>query len=256
MVEWGMDRWKYFDITHRFHVLCNPTSIAKLDELIGLLRLDQSSSVLDIACGKAEMLVRLAEAYDIRGVGVDLSPFAIADAEEKKRQRVPDSSVQFVTANGADYHPEISGKFDLSMCIGASWIYGDHRGTLKAMKDMTKPGSMVMVGEPFFSKEPSGEYLAAEGFSRDAFSTHYGNVQIGEEEGLTPLYTMVSNQDYWDRYETLKMYAVDDFARHNSGDPDLPEIQARNSMTQETYLRWGRDILGWAIYLFRTPVSK
>jgi hypothetical protein len=25
-----MDRWKYFDITHRFHVLCNPISIAKL----------------------------------------------------------------------------------------------------------------------------------------------------------------------------------------------------------------------------------
>ena len=61
MTEWGMDRWKYFDIIHRFHVVCNPTSLAKVEEIIGLLRLKPGSSVLDIACGKAEMLVRLAK---------------------------------------------------------------------------------------------------------------------------------------------------------------------------------------------------
>ena len=80
MNEWTMDRWKYFSITHRDHVLCNPTTVEKLDELIGLLQLDRGASVLDIACGKAEVLVRLAEAYDINGVGVDKSPFFIADA--------------------------------------------------------------------------------------------------------------------------------------------------------------------------------
>ena len=64
MTEWGMDCWKYFDITHRFHVVCNPTSLAKVEEIIGLLRLKPGSSVLDIACGKAEMLVRLAETYE------------------------------------------------------------------------------------------------------------------------------------------------------------------------------------------------
>ena len=103
MAEWEMDRWKYFDITHRFHVVCNPTSPAKLDAFIELLRLEPGSSVLDIACGKAEMLVRLAETCDIRGVGVDPSPHAIANAEEKKRQRVPDSNLQFLQMNGSDY---------------------------------------------------------------------------------------------------------------------------------------------------------
>jgi SAM-dependent methyltransferase len=254
MDEWGMDRWKYFDITHRFHVICNPPSLAKLDELIGLLKLEPGSAVVDIACGKAEMLVRLAESYDIRGVGVDLSPYAIRDAEELKRQRVPDSSLEFVTMNGADYHKQDTEKFDLSMCLGASWIWDGHRGTLRAMMDMTKPGGIVMVGEPFFAQEPSEEYLAAEGFSRDDFSTHYGNVQIGKEEGLTPIYAMVSNHDDWDRYETLQWYAVDEFARNNPDDPNLPEIQMRSSQAREIFLRWGRDGFGWAIYLFRKPI--
>ena len=254
MTEWGMDRWKYFDITHRFHVVCNPTSITKLEELIGLLRLEQGSTVLDIACGKAEMLVRLAEAYDIHGVGVDLSPYAVRDAEELKRKRVPNSNLEFVNMNGADFHKENTKKFDLSMCIGASWIYDGHRGTVRAMNDMTRPGGIVMVGEPFFTQEPSDEYLAAEDFSRDDFSTHYGNVQIGEEEGLTPIYTMVSNQDDWDRYETLQWHAVDEFARHNPDDPDLSEIQTRHAKGREIYLKWGREGFGWAIYLFRKPV--
>jgi hypothetical protein len=34
-----MDMWKFFDITHREHVLCNPMSSVKLEELITLLRL-------------------------------------------------------------------------------------------------------------------------------------------------------------------------------------------------------------------------
>ena len=32
-----MDNWKFYDITHRDHVVCNPTSVQKLDELIALL---------------------------------------------------------------------------------------------------------------------------------------------------------------------------------------------------------------------------
>ena len=78
--------------------------------------------------------------------------------------------------------------------------------------------------------------------------------QIGVEEGLTPLYTMVSNLDDWDRYETLKWYAVDEFARNNPDDPDLPEIQARNAKAQEIFLRWGRGLCGRAICLLRIQV--
>ena len=254
MTEWGMHRWKYFDITHRFHVVCNPTSVAKPEELVGLMRLEPGSLFLDIACGKAEMLVRLAEAYDIRGRGVDLYPYFMKDAKELKRQRVPGSNLEFINVNGAEYHRENTKNFDLSICIGASWIYDGHRGTLRAMKCMTRPGGIVMVGEPFFTEKPSEEYLTTEDFSRDEFSTHYGNIQIGVEEELTPLYTMGSNLDDWDRYETFKWYAVDEFARNNPDDPVLPEIQARNAKAHEIFLRWGRELFVRAIYLLRIQV--
>ena len=69
-----METWKFYDLTHRDHVLCNPLSEPKLDEMIWLLDLPRGARVLDIACGKGELLVRLAERHATRGVGVDLSP--------------------------------------------------------------------------------------------------------------------------------------------------------------------------------------
>src|SRR5512140_3921834 len=75
-----MDRSKYFDITHRDHVVCNPLSVEKVDEIVCLLDLQAGARVLDIACGKAEILVRISERYECTGIGVDISPYAASDA--------------------------------------------------------------------------------------------------------------------------------------------------------------------------------
>ncbi|MHA2178614.1 MAG: SAM-dependent methyltransferase, partial [Candidatus Thorarchaeota archaeon] len=68
-----MDKWKYYDITHKHHVLCNPMSEEKFERFFQFLNLPKDTRILDIACGKGEVLVRLAEKYGISGVGVDLS---------------------------------------------------------------------------------------------------------------------------------------------------------------------------------------
>jgi len=56
-----MDTWKFYDITHREHVVCNPTCGEKLTRLVALLCLPSGAQVVDIACGKGEFLIRLAE---------------------------------------------------------------------------------------------------------------------------------------------------------------------------------------------------
>ena len=47
-----METWEFYDITHRDHLVCNPTSIEKLQRVIDLLDLPPEPRVLDIACGK------------------------------------------------------------------------------------------------------------------------------------------------------------------------------------------------------------
>ncbi|TFG15201.1 MAG: class I SAM-dependent methyltransferase, partial [Promethearchaeota archaeon] len=66
-----MDFWKYYDVTHKEHLVCNPMSIEKLNELITLLALKSGSKVLEIATGKGEFLILLVEKYNVSAIGVD-----------------------------------------------------------------------------------------------------------------------------------------------------------------------------------------
>ncbi len=246
-----MDKWKFFDITHREHILCNPMSIEKFEQLVALVRLRPGAHVLEIATGKGEFIIRLAERYSIEGVGVDLSPYCIADAKRKHQKRVPDAQLIFLEMDGADYEPEKPESFDLVACIGASWIYDGHRGTLKALKGMAAQESWIVVGEPYWRQEPEGEYLEAIGEERNRYGTHNENVEVGQELGLEVAYTLVSNQDDWDRYEGLQWYAADEWASGHPEDPDVEEVLKRVRESKAAYLRWGRETLGWAIYVFK-----
>lgn len=246
-----MDKWKYYDVCHRRHVFCNPMSVEKFERLCGLFELKPKSRVLDIASGKGEFLVRLAELYDISGVGVDISPYCIRDSLEKKQQRVPNADLRFIEMDAVEYKPDSPESFDLAMCVGASWIYKGYLGTLRALKDMTKQGGLIVVGEPYWLREPSEEYLRADNLRRDEFGTHYENVKTGEAEGLTCLYTVVSDLDDWDHYETLHWWAIEEYVRTHPDDPDNKELLEQSRRDKETYLMWGRDTLGWAIYTYR-----
>lgn len=247
-----MDMWKFFDITHRDHILCNPMSVEKLDQLIALLNLKPGARALDIATGKGEFLIRLAERHpQMTGVGVDFSPYCVAGVKKKHQDRVPEARLQFLEMDGAKYVPETPESFDLAACIGASWIFGGHQGTLAALRKMAAPDAWIVAGEPYWRQEPEAEYLEAIGMTRNDLGTHCQNAEAGRELGLEVVYTLVSSQDDWDRYEGLQWYAAETWASAHPDDPDVETVLKRMRDSKAAYLRWGRETLGWAIYVFR-----
>ena len=48
---------------------------------------------------------------------------------------------------------------------------------------------------------------------------------------------------------------IEDLVLVGKRNPDNPEL-LKSFRTKETYLRWGRETLGWAIYVFRNSVKK
>jgi SAM-dependent methyltransferase len=246
-----MELRKFYDVTHREHVICNPTSAANLGYLVEQLRLSPGARVVDIGCGKGEFLIRLAEAYGVSCLGIDLSPFFIAEARKRLEVRAPRGHVTFKEMDGAEFEPEEPHSFTVASCLGASWIYGGHGGTLDALTYMVAPGGWVVTGEPYWLKEPSDEYLKVLGLPKEAFGTHIGNVEAGEKRGLELVHALVSSSDEWDRYQELQWSASAEYARSHLNDPDLPEIVRRVDDEKAAYLRWGRDTIGWAIYAFR-----
>lgn len=250
-----MDTWKFFDITHKEHIICNPSSLEKFARLVQLVQLAPGANVLELACGKAELLAQITSAYEVTAVGVDTSPYCIRDAHAKLAVRVPHANVTLLEMDGGQYQPDTPEQFDLTVCLGASWIFNGHKGTLSALQAMTRPGGQIAVGEPYWLQEPDPVYLQQTGLTRDIFDTHFQNAITGQDLGLKLLYTLVSNHDDWDTYESLQWVASENYALTHPDDPDIPELLERVREQKQAYLQYGRDTLGWAIYLFRKTTN-
>ena len=97
-------------------------------------------------------------------------------------RRVPAAQIESIVLDGAAYKAE-PASFDLAVCLGASWTFGGHRQTLRALATAVKPGGKVLIGDPFWMHEPDPEYLASERVRLDEFDTHEANVEAGGEAG-------------------------------------------------------------------------
>ena len=109
----------------------------------------------------------------------------------------------------------------------------------------------MVVGEPFWRQEPTEEYLKVIGAERSSFGTHHENAMAGHALHLELVYTLASNHDDWDRYEGLQWYAATQWADEHPDDPDVNEVLKRVAENRTTYLRWGRETIGWSIYVFK-----
>ena len=65
--------FRYHEISEAGHRVLNPFTEAKLALVGELCRLRSGDRLLDLACGKAELLATWAHRYGITGTGVDLS---------------------------------------------------------------------------------------------------------------------------------------------------------------------------------------
>jgi hypothetical protein len=84
-------------------------------------------------------------------------------------------------------------------------------------------------------------------------TTHVETIAAGTEHGLEPRGAWVSSAADWDRYEDLYARTVETYIATHPEDPDGAAIGERIRRWRETYLRWGRDTLGFGLYLFGRP---
>jgi SAM-dependent methyltransferase len=248
-----LDRAKLTAIGHADHVICNPVSPQKADGVLDLLDLPTGARVLDAGCGKAELLMRLIErrAGDgIHGVGVDMNARFLDEARRGAATRVPAASLELIEGDAAAYLKGMSVRFDGAFCTGSTHAFGGYRQTLRALARVVRPGGQILVGEGYWIKDPEADYLVALGATRAEFNDHAGNVAAAVEEGLVPLYSTVSSGDEWDRYEGLYLRAVERYVAAHPEDPDTPALRDHIRRWRDAYLRWGRDTLGFGLYLF------
>jgi cyclopropane fatty-acyl-phospholipid synthase-like methyltransferase len=245
-----VNRPRFSAIAHAEHVFANPLGEGKVDRVLGYLDLAPSDRVLDVGCGKGEFLLRLIERYGVFGVGVDPSPWVIDEAHRRAAGRVEPSRLTLHRASIAEV-PVEPGSFAAALSIGSSHAYGDYRQTVPALAAAVRPGGHVLLGEGYWKRTPDPAYLEFLSASPDELTDHAGNIAAGLEVGLTYLYAAVSSEDDWDHYEGLYVRSMERWLAAHPEDPDHDVFREAIHQWRDGYLRWGRDTLGFAIYLFR-----
>lgn len=233
---------------------CNPFSSEKIEAIINLLDLTPEARVLDIGAGKAELLIRLVERFSVHALGIDFSSAFLSEAQTQAEARIPQGKLTLQECDVTTFQAD-TDSFDLVICLGACHIFGGFQGTLQHMAQWVRPGGQILIGDGYWKQEPAPEYLMAMGATRDEYLTHAGNVAVGVIHKLIPMYASVCNDDEWDRYEWLHLRNIERYALQHPDDPDVPALLARIRPWRDLYLRWGRDTLGFGLYLFQKSFS-
>ncbi len=248
-----MDRNKFSAIAHRNHAFSNPISEEKITKMIQMVSPKPQDTVIDIGAGKCELLIRLVENYEISATAIELYGGAIEEAKKNASHRIPEGSIEFIcedaNATVESYEQE---SYDLGICIGSTHALGGLESTLQTMKRLVKKNGYILIGEGYWKQSPSSEYLMALGGADESdLKNHAENVKAGEELGLIPLWSYVSNEDDWDNYEWLYSSSIENYCLENPDDSDREAMLQRIRTWRRTYLQWGRDTLGFGLYLFR-----
>lgn len=243
-------RFRFSAIAHGEMAQMNPLSDATLNEAIDELRLAPGSRVLDLGCGKGEPLRRVVERYDAHGVGVDLSPFALAQARAASME-LRHGTLQLVEADALEFRADVP--FDAVLAIGPGWEHDSFEALIRQLYPHAAPGGRLLVGDGYWRCEPSDEYLSLLGATRGEMGSHEENVRVGIELGLTPLWSTTATQRDWDRYEWRYLSSVERWVVEHPTDPQCDAFLQRARAGRDRYLAGGREQLGFAIYLFRIP---
>ena len=238
---------RYFVVAEALHELQNPTSPEKLVLLGERLGLGPGSRVLDIASGRGGPALVLAETFGCSIRGVEITPDFHAVAVERAEAAGLAERLVFELGDraAAKLEPEA---YDAALCLGASFVYGSLADTVEALVPAVRPGGHVVVGEPYWRRLPLPDDYPDR---REPWTTLEGTVTVLETSGLRVVSVIASSEDDWDRYETLHWQAVESWLAANPEDPDAVEIRERHERHKRTYLRHGRELLGWAIFVGR-----
>jgi SAM-dependent methyltransferase len=230
-----MDRADYTRIAHTGVAIMNPIPAAKLDEIVSLLDLPPRGRVVDLGCGKGDLLARIAQRYDVDAVGIDRDAQLLAE--------VP-PGINVIVADIETWNRG-RGAFDLVASVGSP-------ARLASLAGLVRAGGLVLYGNGYWRREPSPEYVDALDATRDELADYAGTIRSGEELGLTPVYAVTAGVDDFDRYEWSWSLNGERYAAAHPDEPGVGEFLEWIRAGRRRYVELGgRDTLGFGLFLFR-----
>ncbi|MFY1692012.1 SAM-dependent methyltransferase [Plantactinospora sp. WMMB782] len=243
-----MDLPRSFTIRESSHRIHNPIDGGKLATLGAALRLRPGARLLDLACGSGEMLCTWARDHRLTGTGVDISRVFLRHAEARAAELGVADRVEFVHGDASGYVADTP--VDVAACVGATWIGDGVPGTVALLRRSLRPGGMMLVGEPYWRREPTDQVIveACHATTRDDFLPLPETLERFAELGTDVVEMVLADQDSWDRYVAAQWLNLRRWLDRNPDDELHDELRAELDTAPVQHVRYQREYLGWGVF--------
>jgi SAM-dependent methyltransferase len=238
------------EIAEANHRILNPFTDEKLMTLGTVCRLRPGQRVLDLACGKGELLCRWAHEFGIHGHGIDISTTFLTAAAHRANELDVANQVTFEQGD-ASTTPVETAAFDIVTCIGATWIGSGIQGTVDLMRPALHEPGLILIGEPYWLAEPPPAAFEALECAPDEFTTLWGTCERLAASGVEVVEMVLADDDSWDRYVAGQWWTINDWLRAHPDDTEAPDMRTFLDKWRRSYLEYGRRYLGWGVFVGR-----
>ena len=246
-------RWRFTTIAHAGHRILGPLATDTIESALtraAELSVSPCELVLDVGCGKGELLLRALQHLGGDGLGIEPNPTFAAAARERARELGLAGRVTIEERRWQDLPAPPTG-VALAICTGSVHAFGSFGDALQALRAIVAPGGLALVAPGYWQREPAAEYLVALGSTRDEQDDWDGTLARAEASGWRVRHAHASTRAEWDAYEHAYAANVRAWCAAHADDPDAPAFAERITGWSALVERHGLDTMGYALLLLQ-----
>jgi len=228
----------------------NPVTDAALVAAGEAAGLDEAATVIDFGCGNATALTLFAGVFGASGTGIEARPDACDTARAVAAAAGCGDAVAIICTDAREYCPPTPA--DLVVALGASHIWGDVPEAIAALAAATGGTGRVLFGERYWKTT-----VVPPEFAREwpEILSEYEILAAARNEGYDLLWAWHAPVEEWDRYESGIWHNCLTWVQDHPDDPRTADILDYLRTIQEEYLAFGREHIGWGLYLLTPTVG-
>jgi SAM-dependent methyltransferase len=223
-----------------------PLSDAHADRLLTSLQLSRGTRIVDLGCGKAELLLRaLARAPELTGEGVDEDAAQLERAGTNAKARGLTGRVRFVHGDLLEY----SGTADRMVCIGADHAWGGVGAALAALRSSIPVGGLLLFGCGYWARAPSPPLVEMFGALPPSFEAL---LSLARSSDWKVWSADSADLEEWDDFETTWRQDLDEFASREPSTALGTQALRLARQRRDEYEQGYRGVLGFAYLTLST----
>jgi SAM-dependent methyltransferase len=231
--------------------IMNPTTPEKVNRAGEAAGLTPESRVIEFGCGNGTILSLWAERFGISGLGIDIRPEACARASARIEEAGLSEKIRIRCMDASTFEPE-DELFDCAASIGSSHIWGGFEPALDAMQAVVHEAGTIVIGDRFWrSANVPPDFARA----WPDVLTGYEILSVAREAGFELAAIVRADDNDWDAYESGIWQCCLRWLTDNPDHPDRDGVAGYLRRIQEEYLGYGREYMGWAIFVLVPAVE-